>query len=100
MYAFQSESTLSSCLNVKKLLAQNRHDISNLSDSNELVRKRALHFLANLTRLTKWFSVFVGTKWLWVQIPLPSLGSESISPALSLPCAFTIAKSKYGPSMY
>ena len=100
MYAFQSESTLSSCLNVKKLLAQNRHDISNLSDSNELVRKRALHFLANLTRLTKWFSVCVGTKWLWVQIPLPSLGSESISPALSLPCAFTIAESKYGPSMY
>ena len=100
MYAFQSESTLYSCLNVKKLLARNMHDISNLSDINELVRKRALHFLANLTRLTKWFSVLLGTKWLWVQILWPSLGSESISPALPLPCALTIAKSKYGPSMY
>ena len=32
IYAFQSESTLYSCLNVKELLAQNRCDIWNLSD--------------------------------------------------------------------
>ena len=32
-YAFQSESTISSCLNVKELLAQNKHDIWSLSDS-------------------------------------------------------------------
>ena len=33
-YAFQSESTLYSCLNVKELLAQNRREISSLSDYN------------------------------------------------------------------
>ena len=33
-YAFQSESTLYSCLNVKELLAWNRRDIGNLSDCN------------------------------------------------------------------
>ena len=33
-YAFQSESTLYSCLNVKELLAQNRHKIRSLSDCN------------------------------------------------------------------
>ena len=36
-YVFQSESTLYSCLNVKELLAQNRHEIWSLSDSNPLV---------------------------------------------------------------
>ena len=35
MYAFQSESTLYSCLNVKKRLARNRCDIWSLSDCNE-----------------------------------------------------------------
>ena len=33
-YTFQSESRLYSCLNIKKVLAQNRRDIWNLSDSN------------------------------------------------------------------
>ena len=33
-YAFQSESTLYSCLNAKELLAQNRHKIRSLSDCN------------------------------------------------------------------
>ena len=33
-YVFQSESTLCSCLNVKELLAQNRHKFWNLSDCN------------------------------------------------------------------
>ena len=33
-YAFQSESTLYSCLNVEELLARNRCDIYNLSDCN------------------------------------------------------------------
>ena len=32
-YAFQSESTAYSCLNVKELFAQNRHDLWSLSDS-------------------------------------------------------------------
>ena len=35
-YAFQSESTLYSCLNVKKLFALNRRNISSLSDSNTI----------------------------------------------------------------
>ena len=61
-YAFQSESkkkkksesTLYRCLNVKKILAQNRRGISSLSDSNRfrthyhLVLKRTLNHLAKL----------------------------------------------------
>ena len=53
-YAFQSESTLYICLNVKELLAQNRRDIGTLSDCNgtrtrnHLVRKRTLNHLAKL----------------------------------------------------
>ena len=34
MYAFQSESTFCSCLDVKELPAQNRRDIWSLSDCN------------------------------------------------------------------
>ena len=54
MYAFQSKSTLYSCLNVKELLARNRHDIWSLSDSNRiwthkhLVRKWTLNHWAVL----------------------------------------------------
>ena len=53
-YAFQSESTLHSYLNVKELLAQNRLNIWSLSDSNRirdynhLVCKRKLNHLAKL----------------------------------------------------
>ena len=53
-YAFQSESTLYICLNVKELLAQNKRDIGTLSDCNgtrtrnHLVRKRTLNHLAKL----------------------------------------------------
>ena len=50
-YAFQSESTLYSCLNLKEPPAQNKCDILRLSDSNRiqthnhLVLKRTLnHF--------------------------------------------------------
>ena len=35
-YAFHSESTLYSCLNVKELIARNRCDILSLSGSNEI----------------------------------------------------------------
>ena len=47
-YAFQSESTLYSCLNLKELLARSRHEIWRLSDCswtrthNHLVYKRTL----------------------------------------------------------
>ena len=55
-YAFQSESTLSSCLNVKELLAQSRREIRSLSDCNwtrthnHLVHKRTLNHLAKLAK--------------------------------------------------
>ena len=54
MYAFQSESTLYSCLNVKERLARNKDDICSLSDSNgirthnHLVHKRTLNYLGKL----------------------------------------------------
>ena len=56
-YAFQSKSTLHSCLNVKELLARSRGKIWSLSDCNwtrthnHLVRKRTLSHLA---KLAKW----------------------------------------------
>ena len=57
-YAFQSESTLYSCINVKELLARNRCDIWSLSDSNRirthnrLVRKPKPNHLAKLAQLS------------------------------------------------
>ena len=63
-YAFQTESTLYSCLNVKKLFAQSRHKIWSLSDCNwirthnHLVRKRKLNHFA---KLAKWLSCVVST---------------------------------------
>ena len=59
-YAFQSESTLYSCLNVKELLARNRREIGSLSDCNgtrthnHLIRKRTLKNW--MKHLTKWKS--------------------------------------------
>ena len=55
-HAFQNESTLYSCVNVKELLAQNRREIWSLSDCNwtrtlnHLARKRTLDHLAKLGR--------------------------------------------------
>ena len=87
-YAFQSKSTLYSCLNVKELLARNRRDIWILSDSNgiqthnQLVRKRTFNHLAELAKwpnwpkwpdCPEWLSVYLRTMWLWVRIPLLSL---------------------------
>ena len=59
MYAFQSESTLYSCLNVKELLARNRREIWSLSACN-----------GKFAKLAKWLSVCLRTKWLWVRVPL------------------------------
>ena len=85
MYAFQSESTLCSCLNVKELLAWSRREIWNLSDCNwirthnhlvykctvnHLVHKGTLNHLASLA---KWLSVCLWTKWLSVRVQLQSL---------------------------
>ena len=77
-YAFQSESTLCSCLNVKELLARSRREIWSLSDcnwtrtQNYLVCKRTLNHLAKLS-LAKWLSRRLRTKWFWVQVQLQSL---------------------------
>ena len=63
-YAFQSESTPYSCLNIKELLARNRRDVWSLSDyngtrtQNHLVRKRTFNHLA---KLAKWLSCVVNT---------------------------------------
>ena len=65
MYNFQSESTLYSCLNIKELLAWNRHHIWSLSDSNRirthnhLVRKWILNHLAKLAKLLSSFWVLI-----------------------------------------
>ena len=78
-YAFQSESTLYSCLNVRELLARRRREIWSLSDCNwtrthnYLVHKRTLSHLAKLASfasLAKWLSVRLWTKWLWVRVQL------------------------------
>ena len=71
-------NTLYSCLNVKELLAQSRHEIWSLSDcnwtriQNHLVRKRTLNHLAkcHLVSLAKWLSVRLQTKWFWVRVQL------------------------------
>ena len=71
-YAFQSETTLYNCLNVKELFVRSRRETWNLSDcnwtqtQNHLVSKRTLNHLA------KWMSVQLRTKWLWVRIQLQS----------------------------
>ena len=60
MYAFQSESTVYSCLNVKELLSRNRHDIWRLDDSNgirthhQLVRKRTLNHIPKWVKWHAW----------------------------------------------
>ena len=82
-YVFQSESTLYSCLNVKKLLAQSRCKIWSLSDcnwtqtQNHLVHKQTLNHLAKLACV--WLSVCLQTKWFWVRVRLQSLTDEVLS---------------------
>ena len=69
-YAFQSESTLYSCLNVRELLAWSRGKICSLSECNwtrthnQLFHKRTLNYLA------KWLSVRFWTKWFWIRVQL------------------------------
>ena len=67
VFAFQSQSTLCSCQNVKELLALNRCDIWNLSDRNVIVSSNpaaALHrnhfsYVTNLTISQYHFSLFI-----------------------------------------
>ena len=77
-YAFQSESSLYSCLNVKRPLAQSRREIWSLSDCNltrthnPLVDKGTLNHLTKLTSSSKWLSVRFWTMWLQVRVQLQS----------------------------
>ena len=68
-YAFQSESTLYSCLNVKELFARSRRKIWRLSDCNWT------RLQLQLQLDSKWLSARLRTKWFWVQIQLQSLNS-------------------------
>ena len=69
-HEFHSKSTLCSWLNVKKLLARNRHHIRT---HNRLFRERTLNHLA---KLAKWLTVGLRIKWLLVRIPLLSLETQ------------------------
>ena len=63
-YAFQSESILYVCLNVKELLARNSRNIRSLSDCNEIrTQNHLVHRQTrnNSAKLTKWFSWVVST---------------------------------------
>ena len=63
-YAFQSESTLYSCQNIKEFLTQSRHKIWSLSDCNwTQTRNHLVHkwTLNHLVKLTKWLSCVVST---------------------------------------
>ena len=66
-YAFQSEFTLYSCLNVKALLARSRREIWSFSYCNWTRTHN------HLTTLAKWLSVRSQTKWLWVRVTVTPL---------------------------
>ena len=53
-YAFQSESTLYNCLNIKELVTWSRSKIWSLSDCNWTQTQN--HWVFNLAKLTKWLS--------------------------------------------
>ena len=71
-YAFQSESTLYSCLNVKELVALSRREIWSLRDCNWTQTHNHLVLKQTLNHLTKLY-LHLWTKWLWVQVQLQSL---------------------------
>ena len=101
-HAFQSESTLYNCLNVKELVDQIRRHIWCLSDNNRirthnhLVHKQTLNHLAKLTSLTKWLSVHLRTKWLWVRIRLGSLIFSTFSAVYWFPWNFRLSETTDG----
>ena len=93
------------CLNVKELLARSRRHIWSLSDRNrirthnDLVRKRTSGLMSKMASLTKWLSVRLRTKWLWVRIPLLSLkfqiwcllrAKSSLTFRQTIECKFTL----------
>ena len=87
-YAFQSKSTLCSCLNVKELIAWNRREIWSLSDCNkirthnQLVRKRTLNHLAKQ-------AIFFNFKWLSCVVSTYMYGA---SDCMCLSCHVRLSK--------
>ena len=69
-YAFQSETTLYSCLNVKELFAQSKCEIWSLSECNWTRNQNHLVCKQTLNHLAIWLSVCLGTKWFWVRVQL------------------------------
>ena len=65
-YAFQGESTLYSCLNVKELLIQRRREMWSLSDCNWTRNKNHLVWKQTLNTHSKYLSV--GYIWLYVLV--------------------------------
>ena len=69
MYAFQSESTLYICLNVKELLARSRRDIWNLIDRNgtrthnNLIRKQKQKWMSE-TKVIRVFCIILEDSYL------------------------------------
>ena len=63
IYAFQSESTRYSCLNVKELLTRSRCEIWGLSDCNLTHNSTLTTENSRLASLAKWLSVRSWTKW-------------------------------------
>ena len=76
-HVFQSESTPYSCLNVKKLLARNRHDIWSLSDCNGTRMHRTDKYSQHSSNIwLVWVNGWVIVYELfvfWVRLPLLSL---------------------------
>ena len=94
VYAFQSESTLYSCLNVKELLARSRCDIWSLNDCNgtrtqsHLGRKRTLN---HLTKLIKWLSCVVST-YLCGALEADAICKEFLDIQATVECGFTLKR--------
>ena len=73
-YAFESESTLYSCLNVKELLAR--------------------------TSLAKWLSVRLRTKWFWVRVQLQSLHPVQDCENFQLPIKMQLSQKRKSFSQF
>ena len=91
-YAFQRESTLYSCLNVKELLARRRREIWRWSDynwtrtQNHLVLKQTLNHLAKLV---------LGLSPVAVTSPsdfAPALSKEFLDIQATIECGFTLKR--------
>ena len=86
-YAFQSESTLYSCLNVKELLAQNRRKIWSLSDCNWTLVKMTSYCLNPNLVLNSCVAVVLPS--------ISTLVANSLSIKILLGCFYGLPTSEY-----